>query len=285
MSEPRIVDREEWLQERRQLLTREKALTKEVDRLSQARRALPWVRIDSAYTFEAPEGEVTLAGLFGGLSQLVVYHFMFGPDWQEGCVSCSFWADNFDGVQSHLAARDIAFAAISFAPLEKIMPFRERMGWQFRWVSSQGTSFNRDFHVSFGADHKADDPVDYNFTIRTFPSEEAQGISVFSKDEDGAVFHTYSAYGRGVEVINGAYAFMDMVPKGRDEGGRADALVASSRPLPAFQRLALPAGRQSVPYHAGRTTNRFCGLTGGTGVHIFRRRPRHVPEEGRYEST
>lgn len=217
MSEPRVVGRDEWLQARRQLLTGEKALTKEVDRLSEARRALPWVRVDTAYAFQALEGEVTLAGLFGGRSQLVVYHFMFGPDWQEGCRSCSFWADNFDGIQSHLAARDIAFAAISRAPIDKIVPFRERMGWRFRWVSSHGTSFNRDFHVSFGTDHQADDPVDYNFAVTTYPSDEAHGISVFSKNADGAVFHTYSAYGRGVEVINGAYAFMDMVPKGRDE--------------------------------------------------------------------
>lgn len=218
MSTPRIVGREEWLVERRQLLKREKALTQEVDRLSEARRTLPWVRIETEYVFHAPEGEVTLDGLFGNHSQLAVYHFMFGPDWQEGCRSCSFWADNFDGVQSHLAARDIAFAAISRAPIDKIEPFRQRMGWKFRWVSSDGTSFNPDFHVSFGAGHQADDPVDYNFTIRTFPSDEAQGISVFSKGVDDAVFHTYSAYGRGVEVINGAYAFMDMVPKGRDEG-------------------------------------------------------------------
>ena len=218
MAERKIASREEWLAARRDLLAQEKALTREGDRLSAARRELPWVRIEDEYVFQSPNGPVTLAGLFGPHGQLVVYHFMFGPDWEEGCQSCSFWADNFDGIQAHLAARDIAFAAVSRAPLDMLAAFKDRMGWNFRWVSSFGSSFNEDFHVSFGPDHDRDKAVEYNFRTTTFPSDEAPGISVFAKGGDGVLFHTYSAYGRGIEVINGAYAFMDMVPKGRDEG-------------------------------------------------------------------
>jgi len=212
-----VVDRETWLQERRTLLAEEKALTKARDRVAAARRSLPWVRVDRDYTFDTAEGKASLAGLFGDLRQLVVYHFMYGPGWEEGCPSCSFWADNFDGVQTHLAARNTAFVAVSRAPLAKLQAFRARMGWGFRWVSSHDTTFNEDFGVSFGEDHTPDAPVTYNFATTTFPSDEAPGISVFAKGDDGEVFHTYSAFARGLDIINGAYAMLDMTPAGRDE--------------------------------------------------------------------
>lgn len=214
---PDIVDHGTWLQERRALLAEEKDLTKAIDRVAAARRALPWVRVDADYVFDTPEGEATLADLFGSLRQLVVYHFMYGPTWEQGCTSCSFWADNFDGVQTHLAARDTAFVAVSRAPLAKLQAFRARMGWTFRWVSSRATTFNEDFGVSFGEGHAPDAPVTYNYRTTTFPADEAPGISVFTRDDDGGVFHTYSAFSRGIDIVNGAYAILDMTPTGRDE--------------------------------------------------------------------
>ena len=214
----KVVSRDEWLAARVELLKKEKELTRLRDEQSRQRRALPCVRVEKEYVFDGPHGRVTLAGLFGGRTQLVVYHFMFGPDWAEGCPSCSFLADHLDGMLPHLAARDVTLAAVSRAPMAKIAAFKQRMGWRFPWVSSSGTDFNRDYHVSFTADELARGPVRYNFGVQGFPSTEAPGVSVFATTA-GAVFHTYSAYARGGEALLGAYAILDLVPKGRDEGG------------------------------------------------------------------
>lgn len=212
-----IVSPEEWLAARRELLRKEKEATRLQDELSAARRALPWVRVEKDYTFAAPGGRVTLGELFAGRSQLVVYHFMFSPDWQEGCPSCSFVSDHFDGTLPHLAARDVSFTAVLRAPLAKIEAFRERMGWRFRWVSSHGSDFNADFRVSFTKEELASGQVEYNYEMQEFPSEEAPGLSVFARDADGGIYHTYSTYGRGVETLMGTYRILDLVPKGRDE--------------------------------------------------------------------
>ena len=216
MSHP-VVSHDRWLAERKTLLAHEKELTRLRDQIARERRALPWVRIEKAYAFDAPEGRRTLAELFDGRRQLLVQHFMFGPGWEQGCPSCSFMADHSDGMNVHLAHRDITMIAISRAPLAEIERFRTRMGWQFKWVSSHGSDFNHDFGVSFTPQAVASGEVDYNYRIGPFPSEEAPGISVFTKDDAGAVFHTYSTYGRGVEVMMGAYNLMDLTPKGRDE--------------------------------------------------------------------
>jgi predicted dithiol-disulfide oxidoreductase (DUF899 family) len=213
----KVVSREEWLKERVPLLEREKAHTRERDEISRQRRELPWVRVEKEYVFEGPNGKVTLAELFDGRRQLVIYHFMFGPDWQEGCPSCSFVSDHIDGALAHLAARDVTMVMVSRAPLAKIEAFKKRMGWRFKWVSSYGSDFNPDFRVSFTKEEMAQDEVNYNYTTQEFPSEEAPGISVFYKDADGNVFHTYSTYGRGTEPLVGTYMILDMVPKGRDE--------------------------------------------------------------------
>jgi predicted dithiol-disulfide oxidoreductase (DUF899 family) len=218
LSEHEIVSREEWLVARKDLLGNEKQLTRLRDKLAVERRALPWVKIDKEYVFDGPEGKVTLADLFAGRSQLVVYHFMFGPDWQEGCPSCSFVSDHMDGALPHLAARDVTVTMVSRAPLAKIEAFKKRMGWLFKWVSSHGSDFNTDFHVSFSKDEMAQDKVNYNYTMQEFPSAEAPGLSVFYKDAVGAIYHTYSTYGRGVDPLVGTYTILDLVPKGRDEG-------------------------------------------------------------------
>jgi predicted dithiol-disulfide oxidoreductase (DUF899 family) len=215
----RIASREEWLAARTALLTEEKELTRRRDELARRRRELPAVRVEKDYGFDGPLGRTTLAGLFGGRTQLVVYHFMFGPDWAEGCPSCSFVADHLDGMLPHLAARDVALAAVARAPLPKIEAFRRRMGWRFPFVSAAGTDFNYDFRVSFTAEERAGGTVRYNFADQEFPSAEAPGVSTFCRDAEGAVFHTYSAYARGVEPLVGTYAVLDLVPKGRDEAG------------------------------------------------------------------
>jgi predicted dithiol-disulfide oxidoreductase (DUF899 family) len=214
-----IVSREAWLAARRQLLAEEKAFNKARDALSERRRALPWVLVDKPYTFEGPSGREILAELFGPRSQLLVYHFMYGPEWEQGCPSCSFWADNFNGIDVHLAHRDISFVVISRAPLDKLQAYRERMGWSFKWVSSFGSDFNFDYHVSFTPEEIASGEMHYNFGLNRFPSSEATGASAFAKDEDGGVYHTYSSYSRGVDMLNGAYHWMDIAPKGRDEKG------------------------------------------------------------------
>lgn len=218
MEAQRIVSRQDWLAARRELLAKEKELTHLRDRLSEERRALPWVRVDKRYEFDTPEGRKTLAQLFGPHGQLAVYHFMFGPEWEQGCPSCSFWADNFNGIAVHLAHRDVAFTAISRAPLAKLQQYQRRMGWSFPWASSHGSDFNFDYQVSFTPEAQKG-KVFYNFEQRSFPSEEAPGISVFARNAAGEVFHTYSCYARGLDMMNGAYHFLDLVPRGRDEAG------------------------------------------------------------------
>jgi predicted dithiol-disulfide oxidoreductase (DUF899 family) len=213
----RVVPGDRWLNERKALLAREKELTRLHDQIARERRALPWERVEKKYVFDAPGGRRTLSDLFDGRRQLLVQHFMFGPGWEQGCPSCSFMADHSDGMNVHLAHRDITLVAISRAPLADIERFRRRMGWQFGWVSSHDSDFNHDFGVSFTPEEQASGEVCYNYGVRSFPSEEAPGISVFYKDDAGEVFHTYSTYGRGVEVMMGAYHLMDLTPKGRDE--------------------------------------------------------------------
>lgn len=218
MTQQNITSRTEWLKARRALLAQEKALTKQKDDLSKARKALPWVRLEKDYVFETENGETALSDLFKDRSQLIVYHFMYGPEWKAGCVSCSFWADSFNGLAPHLAARDTTFVAVSSAPMSMIAPFKKRMGWDFEWVSSSPSNFNADFHVGFYPDPPADKPMMYNFKdIETAPMEEMHGTSVFKKGDDGSVFHTYSTYGRGLDNTNAAYAYLDMTPAGRNE--------------------------------------------------------------------
>ena len=212
-----IVSRDEWLTARRALLKAEKEVTHLRDKLAQERLALPWVRIEKEYVFDTPEGPRTLADLFEGRSQLLVQHFMFAPGWKEGCPSCSFMADHTDGMNRHLAHHDVTMIAVSRAPLGDIERYRQRMGWQFRWVSSNGSPFNYDFRVSFTPGEVASGHIDYNFGQWDEIGEEWPGVSAFFKDETGAVFHTYSTFGRGVEVMMGTYAMLDLMPKGRNE--------------------------------------------------------------------
>jgi predicted dithiol-disulfide oxidoreductase (DUF899 family) len=212
-----VVSRDRWIAERKALLAREKELTRLRDRIARERRALPWVRLEKNYAFDAPEGRRTLASLFEGRRQLVVQHFMFAPGWEEGCKSCSFMADHIDGAEAHLAQRDVSLLVVSRAPLADIERFRRRMGWKFKWVSAHGSDFNHDFGVAFTPEEIAKGEVYYNYVMQPFPHEEAPGVSVFYRDAAGDVFHTYSTYGRGVEVMMGAYSLLDLTPKGRDE--------------------------------------------------------------------
>jgi predicted dithiol-disulfide oxidoreductase (DUF899 family) len=212
----RVVGRDQWLTARMALLEREKALTHEREALAAARRQLPWVRMEKPYIFEGETGRKTLADLFGDRSQLIVYHFMLGPGWPQGCKSCSYVADHIDGTLAHLAARDVNFVAISRAPYREIAPFRARMGWQFEWVSSAGTDFNFDFRVSFTPDEMARKARVYNYGTIVPAQEDMPGVSVFIRD-GGAVYHTYSTYTRGLESVMNTYNYLDLVPKGRDE--------------------------------------------------------------------
>ena len=214
-----VVDRPQWLEARKALLVREKQLTQLHDEIARARRALPWLRVEKDYVFQTRRGPRGLADLFGGRSQLMVQHFMFAPGWEQGCKSCSFMADHHDGAHPHLAQRDLTLVAVSRASLAEIERFRQRMGWRFDWVSSQGSDFNRDFAVSFSPDEMSTGAVEYNYVRQSFPHEEAPGISVFHRNGAGEVFHTYSCYGRGVEVMMHAYALLELAPKGRDEDG------------------------------------------------------------------
>jgi predicted dithiol-disulfide oxidoreductase (DUF899 family) len=213
----RVVSRDEWLAERKTLLAREKELTRLRDQIAQERRDLSWVRIDKGYLFDTPEGRRTLPELFEGRRQLLVQHFMLAPGWVEGCKSCSFMADHNDGMTVHLAHRGVTFVAVSRAPLAEIERFRRRMGWQFKWVSSLGSDFNYDFAVSFTPEERAKGQVAYNYATSHRTPEEIPGVSVFYKDDAGDVLHTYSTYGRGVEVMMGTYNMLDLTPKGRDE--------------------------------------------------------------------
>jgi predicted dithiol-disulfide oxidoreductase (DUF899 family) len=208
---------EEWLQARRALLEQEKLLTRLRAELAQKRRDLPWVKVETNYTFDAPQGKVTLADLFAGRSQLIVYHFMFGPDWDAGCPSCSLITDSMEGGRVHINQRDVTLVLVSRAPIEKIETFKKRMGWKTPWVSSNANRFNFDYHVSFTEQEIERGDMFYNFHVEKFPSSEAPGASVFFKDTDGTIYHTYSTYGRGLESLMVNYDLMDITPKGRDE--------------------------------------------------------------------
>jgi predicted dithiol-disulfide oxidoreductase (DUF899 family) len=212
----KIVSQDEWLKARKALLAKEKEFTKARDALSATRRELPWTSVEKSYVFEGPNGKETLSDLFGGKSQLMVYHFMLGPGWVQGCPSCSFVADHFDGAVIHLAQRDVSLVVVSRAPIAEIEAYKKRMGWKFKWASSFGNDFNHDFHVSFTKDEMARD-ADYNYKVDKIPSEELPGLSAFIRDETGKVFHTYSSYARGLDTLVGTYNFLDMAPKGRDE--------------------------------------------------------------------
>ena len=217
----KVVSEEQWIAARKELLAAEKEFTKQRDALSAKRRELPWVKVEKNYVFDGLSGKVSLAEMFRDKSQLVIYHFMFGPGWEQGCPSCSYLGDHFDGSLVHLNARDIAFSAVSRAPMPQITAFKQRMGWRFPWVSSFSNSFNFDYHVSFTKEQMAQGKVDYNYTMQPFPSEEAPGLSVFYKNAAGEIFHTSSVYARGLDIFLGAYNYLDHVPKGRDEDGLA----------------------------------------------------------------
>lgn len=214
---PNITTAENWLSARLELLDAEKNLVRHSDEVARQRRQLPRVRVDKTYTFDTPEGKRTLTELFEDRSQLLVQHFMFGPGWKQGCPSCSFMADHTDGMNVHLANRDVTFVAVSRAPLDEIERFRRRMGWKFKWVSSFDSDFNYDFHVSFTPEQQKKEQVFYNFATRPFECEELPGISAFCKGDAGDVFHTYSTYGRGVEVMMGTYRLLDLTSTGRAE--------------------------------------------------------------------
>ena len=219
MESHRVVSRNQWIEERKALLAREKEFTQLRDQLSHARRDLPWVRVDKEkdYVFDGAGGKQTLAELFAGRQQLIVYHLMFDPSWEEACSRCSFWADNFNGVLVHLNQRDVSLVAISRAPFAKLAAFQKRMGWSFNWVSSFANDFNHDYHVSFAPEQLAQGEVIYNYRLVKNSMSERPGISVFYKDAGGTIFHTYSCYARGLDMLNVAYHYLDLTPKGRDE--------------------------------------------------------------------
>lgn len=213
----KVVSHENWVEARKALLAKEKEFTRARDQLSKMRRELPWEKVDKKYVFDGPSGKETLSDLFDGRSQLIVYHFMYGPDWDEGCKSCSFLADHFNPAVVHLNHRDVTMVAVSKAPLQVLEAFKKRMGWSFKWVSSFENDFNRDYHVSFTEEESDVGKMYYNYKYMKFPSTEAPGASVFYKDEKGDVFHTYSVYERGLDMFIGTYHYLDIVPKGRDE--------------------------------------------------------------------
>ena len=216
VTEHKVVPHDEWVEARKAFLVREKEFSRQREALARDRRELPWEAVMKEYVFDGPGGKQTLGDLFDGCRQLIIYHFMFPPEWDEGCPHCSFWADNFNGAPVHLRARDVSFAAVSRAPLAKLSAYKQRMGWSFPWFSSGETDFNYDFGVSFPAEAVADGTAVYNYG--SAPGlEDREGISVFIRDEQGQVFHTYSAYARGIDAVNGTYQFLDLVPKGRGE--------------------------------------------------------------------
>jgi len=220
MIDRKVVAHEEWVAARKELLKKEKDFSRMRDELTRLRQALPWEKVEKEYTFDGPDGKQTLSGLFEGRSQLIVYHFMFDPKWDEGCKSCSFLADHYNPSVIHLNHRDVTMVTVSRAALDKLEAFKKRMGWTFKWVSSLGNDFNWDYHVSFTPEQIEKGEVDYNYRVgKAFPVSEAPGISVFYKDENGKVFHTYSSFARGLENFIGAYNLLDIVPKGRDEAG------------------------------------------------------------------
>ena len=213
----KIVSQKEWTEARKQFLIKEKEFTRLRDQLNQQRRELPWKAVVKEYVFEGPNGKQALQELFDGKSQLIVYHFMFDPSWEGGCPHCSFWADNFNGIITHLNQRDVTMIAVSRAPYGKISAYKKRMGWDFKWVSSYHTDFNFDHHVSFMPEELAKKKAFYNFTIQDPLVSEREGVSIFYKDPAGKVFHTYSTFARGIDMVNTAYNYLDLTPKGRDE--------------------------------------------------------------------
>jgi len=220
MASHQIVTSDEWIQARKRLLAKEKEFTRLRDQLSRERRELPWEPVTKPYVFEGPDGKQTLPQLFDGRSQLIVYHFMYGPDWEAGCPHCSRWADNFNGIILHLNQRDVTMIAASRAPYSKLAAYKKRMNWSFKWVSSSETDFNFDYHVSFTPEQVARKEACYNFTTQDPGVSEREGVSVFYRDNTGAVFHTYSTYARGIDMMSVDYQYLDLVPKGRDEGDR-----------------------------------------------------------------
>jgi len=214
-----IVSHEAWIAARKEFLKKEKEFTHQRDEISRLRRDMPWEKVEKPYQFEGSGGKLSLADLFGKHTQLIVYHFMLGPGWKEGCPSCSYLADHFDGMTIHLANRDVAFAVISHAPIAEIESFKKRMGWKFNWYSSHGSDFNFDYQVSQSSEESGQKEVYYNYEMTAFPSTERPGLSVFLKDAGGQVFHTYSSYARGLDILVGTYNFLDVAPKGRDEAG------------------------------------------------------------------
>ena len=233
--------------------------------------AMPWERVEKPYRFEGPSGALSLVDLFDGRSQLIVYHFMLGPDWAEGCKSCSFWADNFNGIPVHLNHRDVTFTAVSRAPLAKISAYKKRMGWSFPWVSSHGSDFNFDYHVSFAPGEVAEGKAYYNYEVRPIGASDEQGISIFYKDEGGEVFHTYSCHGRGIDMVNGAYHFLELVPKGRDEDGLEFSMEWVRRHDQYWNLdLAAANGISTSPRSTG--TKRMCEDSRGSATMIANQR-------------
>ena len=216
---PKVVSRGEWLAARKELLVQEKQLTRQRDEIDRKRRELPWVKVEKDYFFDGLQGQRSLAELFEDRSQLIVSHFMFGPDWREGCVGCSFRSDHVDGALIHLEHHDVSFVTISRAPLAEIEAFKKRMGWRFLWLSSYHSDFNYDYQVSFKPEEAATGRVTYNYDVRDFVSEEASGLSVFYRTPEGEIFHTYSTFGRGDEMVDTTYMYLDLTPKGRNENG------------------------------------------------------------------
>jgi predicted dithiol-disulfide oxidoreductase (DUF899 family) len=214
MDQHRIVPHDQWVAARKEFFAKEKELTHLRDELSRQRRDLPWERVEKNYVFDGPNGKESLGDLFAGKSQLIVYHFMFAPEWEEGCKSCSFWADNFERLPIHLKHRDLSLIAVSRAPLAKLQAYQKRLGWTFKWVSSGGNDFNYDYRVSFAPEQRE---ADYNYTTVQVPTTDLPGVSVFYKDAKGDIFHTYSSYARGIDMLNAAYQYLDLTPKGRDE--------------------------------------------------------------------
>jgi predicted dithiol-disulfide oxidoreductase (DUF899 family) len=221
VKEHKVVSPKEWLKARKQLLLKEKKFSRARDEIAKQRRALPWVKIEKDYVFDGPNGKETLADLFGSKSQLLVYHFMFGPGWGDGCPHCSFWADHYDSVGAHIGQRDTTFLVISRAPLKEIAPFKKRMGWKFKWVSSNGSDFNFDFNVSFTPEQLKNGTAIYNYAPLDMEMDEREGASAFYKDSKGEVYHTYSTYARGIDLMNTTYNFLDLMAKGRDEDPEA----------------------------------------------------------------
>ena len=251
----KVVSHDEWMAARKSYLVEEKAFSRARDALSRKRRELPWEKVDKKYAFDTPHGKKSLADLFAGKSQLIVYHFMLGPGWEAGCPSCSLLADHFDGAVIHLAQRDVSFVVASRAPLPQIEAFQRRMAWSFQWVSSYGSDFNYDYQASMTPQEKASGRVFYNYeTIENFPSEERPGASVFYKNPAGEIFHTYSTYGRGLDILIGAYNFLDLAPKGRDEEGLAWSM-AWVRHHDRYEDAAID---KSATYQQPKTSNSCC---------------------------